>query len=203
MQSAQKTTKRSAPAKKTVKLVVPEVVVPEVVVPEVVVPEVEVLEVSSEVSLAEKILSTLTFVSNMIRELKTVESELRTIKTLYQKEYRKNTKKPKRQSSSGSHGFVKKVKISTALADFLDVPHDTLISRPQVTSAISKYVKAHDLANPEKKSNFKTDDNLKKILGEPRYPIDKNKPELGEGFSYFNLQSYMKDHFIKETVEAI
>ena len=43
---------------------------------------------------------------------------------------------------------------------------------------------------------------LYKILGEPRYPIDKKKPDLGEGFSYFNLQSYMKDHFVKETPVA-
>jgi|APGre2960657404_1045060.scaffolds.fasta_scaffold01315_10 chromatin remodeling complex protein RSC6 len=203
MQSTQKTTKRTPTVKKTVK---PVAVAPnkEVKVKPVEVPVeiIETVETVEESSLAEKIISTLSFVSLMIKELKTVESELKTIKSLYHKESRKNVKKPKRQTNTGSHGFVKKVKISIALADFLEVPYDTLISRPQVTSAISKYVKAHNLANPEKKSIFKTDENLKKILGEPRYPIDKKKPDLGEGFSYFNLQSYMKDHFVKETPVA-
>ena len=154
-------------------------------------------------SLSEKIMNTLSFVSSMIKELKVVESELKTIKTLYQKEAKKNLKKRKstKTTKNGSHGFVKAVKISKELADFLEVDHDTLISRPQVTSAISKYVKANNLANPEKKSIFKTDAKLKKILGEPRFLIDSSKPELGEGFSYFNLQSYMRDHFIKEPVQ--
>lgn len=209
MQSTQKTTKRTPTVKKTVKPVAvapnKEVKVKPVEVPVEIIETDEIIETVKTVeesSLAEKIISTLSFVSLMIKELKTVESELKTIKSLYHKESRKNVKKPKRQTNTGSHGFVKKVKISIALADFLEVPYDTLISRPQVTSAISKYVKAHNLANPEKKSIFKTDENLKKILGEPRYPIDKKKPDLGEGFSYFNLQSYMKDHFVKETPVA-
>jgi chromatin remodeling complex protein RSC6 len=97
-----------------------------------------------------------------------------------------------------SHGFVKDVKISKELAEFLKVPFDTTISRPKVTTAISQYVKEHDLANPEKKSIFKTDSVLEKILGEPRFLINKKRPELGMGFSYFNLQTYMKEHFLKD-----
>ena len=153
-----------------------------------------------EVSLSERIASALSFVSNSIKELKTIETELKTIKSLYQKEYSKQNKKPRKKSTS-IHGFVKKVGISKALAKFLKVPEDTLISRPEVTHLVSKYIKEHSLANPEKKSIFKTDSHLKKILGEPRFLIDKNKPEIGEGFSYFNLQLYMRDHFMKAVPE--
>jgi chromatin remodeling complex protein RSC6 len=148
------------------------------------------------VSLSERIAAALAFVSSTVKELKVIESELKTIKSLYQKEYSKQNKKPRKKSTS-IHGFVKQVGISKALAKFLKVPEDTLISRPKVTHAISNYIKEHNLANPEKKSIFKTDSFLKKILGEPRFLIDKNKPELGDGFSYFNLQLYMRDHFMK------
>lgn len=149
-------------------------------------------------TLGDKIASSLETVSLFVKKLKVLEAELKIIKSLYTKEHRKNTKKLKRNVSSLSHGFVKDVKISKALADFLKVPADTLISRPKVTTAISLYVKEHGLANPEKKSIFKTDAVLEKILGKPRFLVNKKLPELGMGFSYFNLQTYMKEHFIKE-----
>lgn len=149
-------------------------------------------------TLGDKIKNTLDSVSIFIKTLKVVEAELKVIKALYTKEHRKNTKRPKRAVSLMSHGFVKDVKISKELAEFLKVPFDSLISRPKVTTAISQYVKEHSLANPEKKSIFKTDSVLEKILGEPRFLINKKRPELGYGFSYFNLQTYLKDHFVKE-----
>lgn len=162
---------------------------------------VEPVEVKAECvaeTLGDKIVASLDTVSLFVKKLKVLEAELKIIKSLYTKEHRKNTKKLKRNVSSLSHGFVKDVKISKALAEFLKVSADTLISRPKVTTAISLYVKEHGLANPEKKSIFKTDDVLEKILGKPRFLINKKQPELGCGFSYFNLQTYMKEHFIKE-----
>ena len=149
-------------------------------------------------TLGDKIKNTLDSVSLFIKTMKVVEAELKIIKSLYTKEHRKNTKRPKRAVSLMAHGFVKDVKISKELAEFLKVPFDTTISRPKVTTAISQYVKEHGLANPEKKSIFKTDSVLEKILGEPRFLINKKRPELGMGFSYFNLQTYMKEHFLKD-----
>jgi hypothetical protein len=191
--------KTSVPKKQKVVKIAPtvaEIVVPEVVeIPKVV----ETFEVACVgESLGDKIKNTLDSVSIFIKSLKVVEAELKVIKSLYTKEHRKNTKRPKRNVSLMSHGFVKDVKISKELAEFLKVPFDTTISRPKVTTAISQYVKDHDLANPEKKSIFKTDSVLEKILGEPRFLINKKRPELGMGFSYFNLQTYMKEHFRKD-----
>jgi hypothetical protein len=191
--------KTSVPKKQKVVKIAP--TVPEIVVPEVVeIPEVvETVEVACiGESLGDKIKNALDSVSVFIKSLKVVEAELKVIKSLYIKEHRKNTKRPKRNVSLMSHGFVKDVKISKELAEFLKVPFDTTISRPKVTTAISQYVKENDLANPEKKSIFKTDSVLEKILGEPRFLINKKRPELGMGFSYFNLQTYMKEHFLKD-----
>jgi hypothetical protein len=145
--------------------------------------------------LADRISSVLEQVTSSIKHLKTLEPQLKAIKTMYSKQ--KKQKMPKRKVT-GNHGFTAEVKISKELAKFLKMPLDTMISRPKVTHLISNYIKENGLSNPENKSIFKTDSNLKKILGEPRFPIDAKKPELGDGFSYFNLQLYMKDHFSKK-----
>lgn len=182
--------------------------IPVVEVPEIVItPVVDTLEVpvateGQEVeapveSLGEKLTKTLATVSGMIASLKSVESELKAFKVAYSKEQKKYNKAPKRKTSSGNHGILEESKITPELAAFLNVDKDTSIRRPQVTKAIGNYVRENNLANPDNKRIFKTDDNLKKILGEPRFLIEKKNPALGEGFSYFNLQSYLKPHFVK------
>lgn len=180
--------------------------IPVVEVPEIVItPVADTLKVpvaTEEVetpveSLGEKLSKTLSTVSGMIASLKSVESELKAFKVAYNKEQKKYNKAPKRKTSSGNHGILEESKITPELAAFLNVDKDTSIRRPQVTKAIGNYVRENNLANPDNKRIFKTDDNLKKILGEPRFLIEKKNPALGEGFSYFNLQSYLKPHFVK------
>jgi chromatin remodeling complex protein RSC6 len=180
---------------------VPEIVVAPVIdtlqVPGIVGTPVEEVEAPVE-SLSDRLSKTLATVSGMIASLKSVESELKAFKVAYNKEQKKNTKAPKRKTSSGNHGILEESKITPELAAFLNVDKDTSIRRPQVTKAIGNYVRENNLANPENKRVFKTDDNLKKILGEPRFLIEKKNPSLGAGFSYFNLQSYLKPHFVKK-----
>lgn len=180
---------------------IPVVEVPEIVItPVVATLEVPVAteQVENHVeSLGEKLAKTLATVSGMIASLKSVESELKAFKVAYNKEQKKHSKSPKRKTSSGNHGILEESKITPELAAFLNVDKDTSIRRPQVTKAIGNYVRENNLANPDNKRIFKTDDNLKKILGEPRFLIEKKNPALGEGFSYFNLQSYLKPHFVK------
>jgi hypothetical protein len=149
-------------------------------------------------------------VSALQKVLKTVDSELKNVSILYQKETRENNKKNKRKnrkvSQSGElHGFVKEVPISDDLAEFLGLSKGSLIARPQVTRAISKYVKEHDLAKPENKSIFNTDAKLEKLLGKPTQSAIKKKPELGVAFSYFNLQTVLKEkgHFIKKPAAIV
>ena len=174
------------------------------------VPETSVEEVSDDtagepeatMSLDIKVKDMLTTISNLVRKLKLVESDLKNIRVLYQKEVRENNKrnkqkKPRKNGNTEPHGFVKEVEISDDLAQFLKRPKGSLMARPQVTKAISLYVKEHNLANPENKTIFKADKDLKKLLGEPRFLINKKKPELGNGYSYFNLQTHLVDHFIK------
>lgn len=92
-------------------------------------------------------------------------------------------------------GINRQVSVSPDLADFLAIKRCEKVSRPSVASFISKYVKQNNLVNPDDGRIFKADNKLKKILGEPRYLIKPKNPELGMGYSYLNLQSYLSPHF--------
>lgn len=129
----------------------------------------------------------------MAKELKTeyknlISSHAKQIKSL-------KKKKNKVKSAYTPHGFTKAVNISPELAKFLKVESDALVARPSVTAAISKYVKEHKLADEKNGSIFKADKSLKSILGEPVHVMIKKKPELGNGYSYQNLQKYLTHHF--------
>ena len=91
--------------------------------------------------------------------------------------------KPKKLS-----GFAKPMKMSKELCAFLGVDASTLMARTDVTKEINKYVKAHNLQNPENKRELILDQKLKTIL---TVPSDVT-------LTFFNLQKYMSHHYIKE-----
>ena len=111
-----------------------------------------------------------------------------------QKAVRKLTKgesdeeKPKKLS-----GFAKPMKMSAALCKFLGVDENTQMARTDVTKEINKYVKANNLQNPENKRELILDDKLKTIL---TVPSDVT-------LTFFNLQKYMSEHYIKDESEAV
>lgn len=115
------------------------------------------------------------------------------------KESLKKTKKQKRVQLDPENptGITRPVPISDTLASFLGLEKGIKISRPEVTRKISNYLIENNLKNPENKSIFQADAAIENLLGVPRFLIDKKKPELGNGFSNTNLQTYLKDHFIK------
>jgi chromatin remodeling complex protein RSC6 len=57
----------------------------------------------------------------------------------------------------------------------------------------------HDLSDPENGSVFKADKKLKKLLGAPVHLLKKKNPELGKGYGYANLQTYLAPHFHKDS----
>jgi upstream activation factor subunit UAF30 len=97
----------------------------------------------------------------------------------------------KRKKSKGSRapsGFVKPTAISKDLAKFLGVADDAMMARTDVTKLITAYVKEHKLQAP---------DNGRKILPDKKLMalLDSNP---ADEVTYFNLQKYMKPHFIKK-----
>lgn len=98
-----------------------------------------------------------------------------------------NAKRNKNKGSRAPSGFVKPASISADLAKFLGVPEDTKMARTDVTKMITSYVKEHKLQDNENGRKIVPDAKLKALLN----------IKSGEEVTYFNLQKYMKPHFLK------
>jgi upstream activation factor subunit UAF30 len=96
--------------------------------------------------------------------------------------------KPKRVN-----GFAKPMKMSPELCKFLGVEATVEMARTDVTKAITQYVKAHSLQNPDNKRELILDDKLKSII----------QPDNDTTVTFFNLQKFMSKHYIKPEVAAI
>jgi len=84
--------------------------------------------------------------------------------------------------------FIKPTKISNELAIFLGKPVDTEMARTDVSRLINSYIRVNNLQDPQNGRRINPDDKLRSIL------------TLGENdeLTYFNLQKYMKHHFIRD-----
>lgn len=98
-----------------------------------------------------------------------------------------NAKRNRNKGSRAPSGFVKPSGISKELAKFLGVTEDTMIARTDVTKLITSYVKDHNLQDPSNGRKINPDTKLSNLLGV------KSSDEV----TYFNLQKYMKPHFVK------
>lgn len=120
------------------------------------------------------------------KESKSAKNELRKVLKSYQKKTFKKTRKvdPNRQPT----GFAKPSLISEELCKFLNKPSGTKMARTDVTKEVNKYIKEHNLQNPENKKEIKADTTLTKLLNLKK----------GDELNYFSLQKFLKDHFPKE-----
>ena len=84
-------------------------------------------------------------------------------------------------------GFLRPILISDELAEFLGKTVGTTMLRTDVSKMINAYLKANGLQDSENASIINADEKLRKLLGLT------NEDEL----TYFNLQKYLKPHFIK------
>jgi upstream activation factor subunit UAF30 len=127
----------------------------------------------------------------MSTEMETVKAEIEKLTKLVKKLQRQLNKiaktvpvvessEPKKLS-----GFSKPMEISKELSTFLGVESDMLLSRTEVTQRITKYVKEHNLQNPENKREMTVDKKMKSII----------KLEDGGKLTFFNLQRYLKIHY--------
>ena len=84
-------------------------------------------------------------------------------------------------------GFVKPTLISDELAMFLGKPVGTEMARNEVSKMINAYLNTNGLQDSQTGRIINADEKLRKLLRLT------NEDEL----TYFNLQKYMKPHFIK------
>jgi chromatin remodeling complex protein RSC6 len=109
---------------------------------------------------------------------------------------KRNRVKSERSLTALPSGITKPVAISDELAKFLNVAPGTLVPRNEVTKGVSAYVKANNLSDEKNKHRFVLDDRpaakiLRSILNDPK-----------EDVTYFNLQRYLKHHYIHEDSEV-
>ena len=91
---------------------------------------------------------------------------------------------PNRQAS----GFVKPSAVSEELLKFFGKEAGTMMSRVEVSKEITAYIEKNGLKDKDNGRQINPDAKLTKLL----------KIGAGEVLTYFNLQRYMKVHFVKE-----
>jgi chromatin remodeling complex protein RSC6 len=130
--------------------------------------------------------------TTMISALKT---EYKTLEKVMARELKNAQKSSSRKRKSGNRqpsGFVKPARISDELAEFLGKSIGTEMARTDVSKEINKYIRANKLQDPANGRNINPDTKLAVLL----------KLKSGEELTYFNLQKYMKHHFVKATATA-
>jgi chromatin remodeling complex protein RSC6 len=124
--------------------------------------------------------TTITMLSTQIKNLE--RNVKKNVKRL-EKEGKKNKNKGNRKAS----GFAVPTKISKDLCKFMGVKEGTQLARTEVTKYIIQYIKDNKLPDETNKKIIKPNNKLKSLL-----KLNKN-----DEVTYFNLQKYMNQHFVK------
>ena len=120
--------------------------------------------------------------SEVKRQQKMVLKEMRDLQKHSNRGKKRNKSTTKRKPS----GFAKPGKISDVLCEFLGKPVGTEMARTTVTTFLTDYIKKNNLQNPKNKKEILRDDKLSTIIS----------VEPGDTLTYFNLQKYMKPHYL-------
>ena len=128
----------------------------------------------------------------------TLKSDYKTLEKAVNREMKaaqkSSSKKSKRSGNRQPSGFVKPTRISDELAKFLGKSVGTEMARTDVSKEINAYIRANSLQDKVNGRIIKPDAKLGALL--------KIKSE-DEQLTYFNLQRFMKHHFVKAEVAAV
>ena len=128
--------------------------------------------------------------------LTSMKSDYKTLEKTVARELKQATKssgkKRKTSANKSPSGFVKPTKISDELIKFLGKEPGTEMSRVEVSKEINAYINEHKLKDEKCGRQINPDAKLTKLL-------KINKDEV---LTFFNLQRYLKIHFIKAPVVA-
>jgi chromatin remodeling complex protein RSC6 len=121
----------------------------------------------------------------------TVKNDFKTLEKSVTRELKNaqkaSSKKRRNNVNRKPSGFVKPPRISDELAQFLGKTVGTEMARTDVSKEINTYIQAHGLQDKQNGRRIHPDDKLTKLL----------KVNKEDELTYFNLQRYMKHHFVK------
>lgn len=137
-----------------------------------------------------------TLANELIKMAKRVLEVSRAAKKEFAKQVKKAEQGGKKRRAKAADGesthsnsvFLQPSKISPALAKFCGVAADQMLSRTDATRKIAAYIKEHNLQNPDNRREILSDATLTSL-----FALTKE-----DKLNYFNLQRYIKPHFIKE-----
>jgi chromatin remodeling complex protein RSC6 len=121
----------------------------------------------------------------------TVKNDFKTLEKTVTREIKAaqkaSSKKRRNNGNRKPSGFVKPTRISDELAQFLGKTVGTEMARTDVSKEINTYIQANGLQDKENGRRIHPDEKLTKLL----------KVTKEDELTYFNLQRYMKHHFVK------
>lgn len=124
--------------------------------------------------------------SGLKQSFKAIEKSAQRDWRVAQKALAKKNKKAEKRPPSG---FVRPCLISDEMATFLEVDVGTMIARTTVSKLINTYIRNNNLQDKTHGREINPDQKLATLLNV--------HPDSTEKLTYFNLQRYMKHHFIK------
>ena len=152
--------------------------------------------VDAEAPLAEQSVEFLAKLQQLGVLISSLKAEYRTLEKKWSREVKsaqkQSTKRKRKAGNRAPSGFVKPTKISDELASFLGKEKGTEMARTDVTREINTYIRAHKLQDKDNGRKINPDTKLAALL----------KLKKTDELTYFNLQRYMKHHFIKEAAVA-
>ena len=140
-------------------------------------------------------------IETFVKDMKTMSTELKNSKKRYLKIVKTLSKTKKRKTSSTQDesskkepsGFISPIEIPANLAGLMKVTHKMMLPRTVVTKHIISFIKENHLESKTNGRNFDLTDpsNSNASMLKKLFNIER-----GDEVTYFNLQSYLKPHFI-------
>ena len=126
----------------------------------------------------------------------TVKNDFKTLEKAVTREMKAaqkaSSKKRRNNGNRKPSGFIKPTRISDELAAFLGKTVGTEMARTDVSKEINAYIQSNGLQDKANGRKINPDAKLTKLL----------KLSKEDELTYFNLQRFMKHHFIKAEVVA-
>ena len=157
--------------------------------------DVNTIEPTKKINCSDQMVEIIKDLEKLSKIIKGLANDMKKVKRVHEKEVKKALKSKRKKDPNAPKreptGFARPSLMSPELCKFLGVSEDTMMSHPEATKGINAYIKAHNLQNPANKREIFPDKKLAKLL---------SGPTDGTQLTFFNLQKYIKHHFIKPTI---